>query len=107
MSNEGLADVRSARKPGSRGQLRIYLGSAAGVGKTFAMLNEGNRRRERGTDVVVGYVEAHGRPHTQEQVGDLEVIPRAKIPYRGTPFQEMDIDAVRARHPEAALAAQS
>ncbi len=103
MSNEGLADVRSARKPGSRGQLRIYLGSAAGVGKTFAMLNEGNRRRERGTDVVVGYVEAHGRPHTQEQVGDLEVIPRAKIPYRGTSFEEMDLDAVLARHPEVAL----
>ena len=54
MSSEGLADVRATKPPGSRGQLRIYLGSAAGVGKTFAMLNEGHRRRERGTDVVVG-----------------------------------------------------
>jgi two-component system, OmpR family, sensor histidine kinase KdpD len=103
MSSEGLADVRAPRLPGSRGQLRIYLGSAAGVGKTFAMLNEGHRRKERGTDVVVGYVEPHGRPHTIEQLGDLEVIPRAEIPYRGTSFEEMDLDAVLARHPEVAL----
>jgi two-component system, OmpR family, sensor histidine kinase KdpD len=103
MGAERLADVRAAVKPGSRGQLRIYLGSAAGVGKTFAMLNEGHRRRERGTDVVVAYIEAHGRPHTLEQVGDLEVIPRAELPYRGTTFEEMDLDAVLARHPEVAL----
>ncbi len=89
--------------PGSRGQLRIYLGSAAGVGKTFAMLNEGHRRRERGTDVVVAYVETHGRPHTAEQIGDLEVIPRARLPYRGTYFEEMDLDAVLARQPDVAL----
>ena len=103
MSSEGLADVRAAVVPGSRGQLRIYLGSAAGVGKTFAMLNEGHRRKERGTDVVVGYVETHGREHTAEQVGDLEVVPRAKLPYRGSEFEEMDLDAVLARHPEVAL----
>jgi two-component system, OmpR family, sensor histidine kinase KdpD len=104
MSSEGrLADVRAAKPPGGRGQLRIYLGSAAGVGKTFAMLNEGHRRRERGTDVVVAYVEPHGRPHTAEQIGDLEVIPRASLPYRGTFFEEMDLDAVLARHPEVAL----
>src|ERR1017187_41012 len=64
-----------------RGQLRIYLGSAAGVGKTFAMLGEGRRREERGTDVVVAYVETHGRPHTAEQVMGLEVIPRKRLPY--------------------------
>jgi two-component system sensor histidine kinase KdpD len=103
MSSEGLGDVRAAKRPGSRGLLRIYLGSAAGVGKTFAMLNEGHRRSERGTDVVVGYVEAHGRPHTFEQIGDLEVIPRVTLPYRGTTFEEMDLDAVLARHPEVAL----
>jgi two-component system sensor histidine kinase KdpD len=103
MSSEGLADVRATVPPGSRAQLRIYLGAAAGVGKTFAMLNEGHRRHERGTDVVVGYVEAHGRPHTTEQIGDLEVIPRATLPYRGTTFEEMDLDAVLARHPEVAL----
>ncbi len=103
MGNEGLADYAAPRVPGSRGQLRIYLGCAAGVGKTFAMLNEGHRRRERGTDVVVAFVETHGRPHTAEQIDDLEVIPRAKMPYRGTTFEEMDIDAVLARGPDVAL----
>jgi two-component system sensor histidine kinase KdpD len=103
MGNEGLADYLSPRVPGSRGQLRIYLGCAAGVGKTFAMLNEGHRRRERGTDVVVAFVETHGRPHTAEQIGDLEVVPRARLPYRGTSFEEMDLAAVLARRPEVAL----
>jgi two-component system, OmpR family, sensor histidine kinase KdpD len=103
MTSEGLEDVRAARVPGSRGQLRIYLGSAAGVGKTFALLNEGHRRKERGTDVVIGYVEAHGRPHTEAQIGDLELIPRAKIAYRGSTFEEMDLDAVITRHPQVAL----
>ncbi len=91
------------RPPGARGELRIYLGSAAGVGKTYAMLNEGHRRAERGTDVVVAYVETHGRPHTEAQIGDLEVIPRAKLAYRGTTFEEMDLAAVLARRPEVAL----
>jgi two-component system, OmpR family, sensor histidine kinase KdpD len=86
-----------------RGQLRIYLGCAAGVGKTFALLGEGHRRRERGTDVVVAFVETHGRKHTADQVGGLEVVPRARIPYRGTEFEEMDLDAVLARRPEVAL----
>ncbi len=103
MRSEGLADVRAVSVPGSRGQLRIYLGSAAGVGKTFALLNEGHRRQERGTDVVVAYVETHGRQHTAEQIGGLEVIPRLRIPYRGTEFEEMDLDAVLARNPEVAL----
>ncbi|MGH3276977.1 MAG: DUF4118 domain-containing protein, partial [Streptosporangiaceae bacterium] len=87
----------------ARGKLRIYLGSAAGVGKTFAMLNEGHRRAERGTDIVIGYVETHGRPQTQAQVSDLEVIPRVQRPYRGTFFEEMDLAAVLARAPEVAL----
>jgi two-component system, OmpR family, sensor histidine kinase KdpD len=103
MANEGLGDYLAPRVPGGRGQLRIYLGSAAGVGKTFAMLNEGHRRRERGTDVVVAFVETHGRPHTAAQIDDLEVIPRAKMPYRGTTFEEMDLDAVLARRPDVAL----
>jgi len=86
-----------------RGELRIYLGSAAGVGKTFALLGEGHRRAERGTDTVIAYVETHGRPQTEAQIGDLEVIPRAQIPYRGTFFEEMDLAAVLARAPEVAL----
>src|ERR1700685_868991 len=72
--------------PGSRpgrGHLRIYLGSAAGVGKSYAMLNEGHRRAERGADVVVGFAEAHGRPHTSALLDGLETIPRARLEYPG------------------------
>jgi two-component system sensor histidine kinase KdpD len=86
-----------------RGQLRIYLGAAPGVGKTFAMLNEGRRRHERGTDIVVGFVETHGRPKTAEQIAGLEIIPRRKLEYRGATFEEMDVDAILARKPVQAL----
>ena len=85
------------------GSLRIYLGAAPGVGKTFAMLSEGRRRRERGTDVVVGFVEAHGRAQTAAEQGDLPVVPRRMVEYRGTVLPEMDLDAVLARGPEVAL----
>ncbi len=87
----------------ARGHLRVYLGAAPGVGKTFAMLNEGRRRASRGTDVVVGYVETHNRPNTAAQIGDLEVMPRRRIEYRGTTFDEMDVDALIARKPAVAL----
>ncbi len=86
-----------------RGTLRIYLGAAAGVGKTFAMLNEGRRRRDYGEDVVVGLVETHGREKTAEQVGDLEVVPRRRLDHRGSTFEELDVDAVLARRPQVAL----
>jgi two-component system sensor histidine kinase KdpD len=86
-----------------RGMLRIYLGSAAGVGKTYAMLGEGHRRAERGTDVVVGFVETYGRRHTEDMAEGLEVVPRARLAYRGTFFEEMDLDAVLARKPQVAL----
>jgi len=85
------------------GRFRVYLGAAAGVGKTFAMLDEGWRRRQRGADVVVGFVETHGRPQTAAQLRDLEVVPRKKVVYRGTELEEMDLDAVLARRPEVAL----
>ncbi len=68
----------------SRGKLAVYLGAAPGVGKTFAMLNEGRRRGDRGTDVVVGYVETHGRPRTEAQLEGLEIIPRRTVEYRGS-----------------------
>ena len=87
----------------ARGALRVYLGAAAGVGKTFAMLNEGRRRREYGQDVVVAFVESHGRAKTAAQVADLEVVARHEIPYGGTTFEEMNIDAVLARRPDVAL----
>jgi two-component system, OmpR family, sensor histidine kinase KdpD len=86
-----------------RGELRVYLGAAPGVGKTFAMLGEGHRRAERGTDVVVGLVETHGRKHTAEVLGGLEVLPRRETVYRGTTFTEMDVDALLARRPAVAL----
>lgn len=89
--------------PTRRGRLRVYLGAAAGVGKTYAMLNEGYRRKQRGTDVVVGYVEMHGRPQTQEQLRDLEVIPRQQISYRGVLLEEMDTQAIIERHPQVVL----
>src|SRR5689334_4858905 len=89
-------------RPG-RGHLRIYLGSAAGVGKTYAMLCEGHRRAERGADVAVAFAESHGRPHTAELLDGLEVIPRAALQYRGATFEEMDLDAVLARRPQVAL----
>src|SRR5271156_3758149 len=92
----------SGNRPG-RGHLRIYLGSAAGVGKTYAMLGEGHRRAERGADVVVAFAEAHGRPLTAAQLDGLENIPRRPVAYRGAAFEEMDLDAVLARHPEIAL----
>ena len=86
-----------------RGRLRVYLGAVAGAGKTYTMLNEGHRRESRGTDVVVGYVETHRRPQTQAQLGDLEVIPRKKVTYRGVTLEEMDTEAIIARHPKVAL----
>ena len=87
----------------SRGQLRVYLGLAPGVGKTYRMLDEGWRRRERGTDVVVAYVETHKRPLTDAQLRDLEVVPRKTVDYRGAQLEEMDLDAVLKRRPELAL----
>jgi len=87
----------------ARGKLRLYLGAAPGVGKTYAMLNEGWRRKERGTDVVVGWVEEHGRPQTDAQVRDLPVFPRRRVEYRGQTFEEMDVAGLLARKPELVL----
>jgi two-component system, OmpR family, sensor histidine kinase KdpD len=102
-SQSGRVTAAGDIAPTGRGQLRIYLGSAAGVGKTFAMLSEGHRRLERGTDTVVAFVETHGRQHTADLLQGLEVVPRARLPYRDTSFEEMDLDAVLERHPEVAL----
>ncbi len=94
--------VQGARQD-QRGHLRVYLGASAGVGKTYAMLNEGHRRKGRNTDVVIGYVETHKRTQTEAQIGDLDVIPRKKITYRGVTLEEMDTDAIIARHPQVVL----
>ncbi|MFG2030210.1 DUF4118 domain-containing protein [Streptomyces sp. NPDC048825] len=86
-----------------RGRLRIYLGAAPGVGKTYAMLSEAHRRVERGTDCVVAFVEHHARPRTEVMLRGLEEIPRRELEYRGSFFTEMDVDAVLARSPQVAL----
>jgi two-component system sensor histidine kinase KdpD len=85
------------------GKFRVYLGAAAGVGKTCAMLDEGWRRFQRGADVAVGYVETHKRPYTLEQMRDLPVVPRKKVAYRDSEWEEMDLDAVLARKPKVVL----
>jgi two-component system, OmpR family, sensor histidine kinase KdpD len=85
------------------GRFRVYLGAAAGVGKTCAMLDEGWRRFQRGADVVVGFVETHKRPHTMELIRDLPVVARKRVEYRNSIWEEMDVDAVIARKPEVAL----
>lgn len=86
-----------------RGSLRVYLGAAPGVGKTYAMLDEGHRRAQRGTDVIVAFVETHGRPHTAAAIEGLTVIPRRTLLHRGAQFTEMDLRAVLDRAPEVAL----
>jgi two-component system sensor histidine kinase KdpD len=85
------------------GRFRVYLGAAAGVGKTCAMLDEGWRRFQRGADVVIGFVETHDRLYTMEQMRDLPVVPRKQVEYRNSVWEEMDLDAVLARKPEVAL----
>src|ERR1700716_3263777 len=87
----------------ARGKLRIYLGAAPGVGKTYAMLNEGWRSHSRGKDVVVGYVETYDRPSTRAQIRDLEVFPRAKLAHRGLVFEERALAVLLNRHPDISL----
>ena len=102
--NENRADnfLRLIRRS-RRGRLKIYLGYAAGVGKTYQMLLEGHRIKEDGIDLVVGLVETHGREDTEALLRGLEVIPRCKVTYRGIEIEEMDLDAILARHPSLVL----
>lgn len=95
--------VSAAPHGQKRGELRIYLGAAPGVGKTFAMLGEAHRRTERGTDLVAAVVETHGRRKTAELVEGIEVVPPHYVEYRGGRFPELDVPAVLARHPEVVL----
>src|SRR6478609_3128413 len=100
-AEEMLARVGATE--GGRGRLRVYLGMAPGVGKTFRMLEEGHRRSERRTDLIVGFVEAHGRPETEKLLDGLEIVPRRRIEHRGVAIEEMDTDAILARAPAVAL----
>jgi two-component system sensor histidine kinase KdpD len=86
-----------------RGRLKIYLGFAAGVGKTYEMLQEAQRLKRQGVDVVIGLVETHGRAETATQIGDLEQVPLRRIEYRGVVLEEMDLDAILARRPQVVL----
>ena len=98
------ADALLARlKDQERARLRVYIGAAPGVGKTYEMLQEAHALRARGLDVVVGIVETYGRRDTEAQVRDLEVIPRRKIEYRGVVLEEMDVDAIIRRKPQACV----
>jgi two-component system sensor histidine kinase KdpD len=87
----------------ARGKLKVYLGSSAGVGKTYSMLVEGNRLKHRGVDVVIGYVEPHERPETTAQIGQLEIVPSRVTPYHGIEIREMNLDAVLERNPTVVL----
>ena len=98
---EWLAEVSPSEK--TRGTFKLFLGYAPGVGKTYAMLSEGIRRHSRGEDVVIGIVETHGRKAITELAQKLETVPRRKLEYRGTTFEEMDVDAIIARHPQVVL----
>jgi two-component system sensor histidine kinase KdpD len=99
----GSSDFLALVRQRERGKLKVYIGSAAGTGKTYRMLQEAHDLHRRGSDVVVGFVETHKREETEAQLGDLEVVPRRTIEYRGVTLEEMDVDAVIARRPQVAL----
>ena len=101
--DELLARVQAEEARQARGTLKIFLGYAAGVGKTYAMLEAAHQRRDEGVDVVIGYVETHGRAETDALVAGLEVIPRRQISYQGAVLPEMDVDAILARRPRLVL----
>lgn len=100
---ELLEAARREEKARRRGKLKIFFGYAAGVGKTYAMLEAARQRKAEGVDVVVGYVETHGRKETEALLEGLEVIPRRRVPYRNVVLEEMDLDAILARRPELVL----
>ncbi|TDK55363.1 histidine kinase [Bacillus salipaludis] len=87
----------------NRGTLKVYIGAAPGVGKTYTMLREANELKKKGIDIVIGFLETHGRKETFEQIGSLEIIPRKKIIYKGTTLEEMDTTAIIKRNPEVVL----
>ena len=98
-----MAEIVLEKKP-EAAKLRIYLGAAPGVGKTYDMINDAHRMRHQlGVDVVIGLVETHGRAETEARIRDLEIVPQRVIPYRGVNLKEMDVDAILARHPNTVV----
>jgi two-component system sensor histidine kinase KdpD len=98
-----LARLKEEEQQQQRGRLKIFLGYVAGVGKTYAMLEAAHQRKEEGMDVVVGYVETHGRKETEALINGLELLQRWEVDYRGTTLWDMDLDAILARHPQLVL----
>jgi two-component system sensor histidine kinase KdpD len=99
----GAVEFLTLVKQRERGRLKVYIGSSAGTGKTYRMLNEAHDLKRRGIDVVVGVVETHGRAETAAQIRDLEIVPRRRIEYRSVTLEEMDLDGIIKRHPKVAL----
>jgi two-component system sensor histidine kinase KdpD len=97
-----MAEIQLERQQ-EPARLRIYIGAAAGVGKTYHMLNDALLKRKHGLDVVIGLIETHGRQETADQIRDLEIVPQRVIPYRGVELKEMDVDAILARRPHTVL----
>ena len=97
-----MAEIQLERKQ-EPARLRVYIGAAPGVGKTYHMLHDAHLMRQQGVDVVIGLVESHGRKDTEDQIRDLEVVPLRVIPYRGVNLKEMDVDAILARHPQTVI----
>src|ERR1700731_2384546 len=95
--------LEEAAPPKKGGTLKLFLGYAPGVGKTYSMLSEAIRRKARGEDVVIGIIETHGRKGVVELARQLEVVPRKKLEYKGTTFEEMDLDAILERKPAVVL----
>jgi two-component system sensor histidine kinase KdpD len=97
-----MAELQLEKKP-EPAKLRIYIGAAPGVGKTYHMLDDAHLMKQQNVDVVIGLVETHGRSETEARIRDLEIIPQREIPYRGVNLKEMDVDAILARHPDTVI----
>ena len=98
-----MAEIKLEKRE-EQGKLRIYLGAAPGVGKTYDMINDAYRMKsQEGIDVVIGLVEPHGREETRDRIRDLDIIPLRVIPYRGVELKEMDLDAILQRHPHTVI----
>src|SRR5262245_3843791 len=102
-ANKRAEDFLALLSRTERGKLKLYIGFAAGVGKTYRMLEEAYALRQRGVDIVLAFIETHGRADTAKLVGDLPQVPRRKIEYRGVVVEEMDLDAVLQRKPKIAV----
>jgi two-component system, OmpR family, sensor histidine kinase KdpD len=100
-----MADLSTVtpREPQEQATLKVYIGAAPGVGKTYQMLEDANLLKKQGVDVVIGLIDTHGRKETEAQIKDLEIIPRRAIPYRSVTLEEMDVDAILKRHPETCV----